>query len=126
MRGLLGYIDLALLQALDQFSWRQIDQHDVAQAIEHRVGHGFTDAHAGDPVHHVVEAFQVLDVDRGVDVDACVEQFAHILPAPLVAAAGRIAMGELVDQRDLRLAHEHRVEIELGETMAAVLDRLAR
>ena len=112
LRGLLGHVDLALLQALDQLARRQVDQHDVAQAVEHDVGHGLADAHAGDAVHDVVEAFQVLDVDRGVDVDAGVEQFDHVLPAALVAAAGDVAMREFVDQRDRGLAREQRVEVE--------------
>jgi len=35
---------------------------------------------------HVVDAFDVLHVDRGVDVDAGGQQFAHVLPTLGVAA----------------------------------------
>ncbi|KWX81640.1 hypothetical protein AWW74_12955 [Streptococcus pneumoniae] len=92
LRGLFGHIDLALLQARDQLARRQVDQHDVMQAVEHAIRHGLAYAYAGDAHHHVIEAFQMLDVDRGPDVDAGVQQLHHILPAPLVAAAGCIAM----------------------------------
>jgi hypothetical protein len=98
-----GHVDLALLQALDQLARRQVDQHDVAQRGRRRVRHGLAHAHAGDPVDHVVEALQVLDVDRGVDVDAGVQQLHHVLPAALVAAARRRCVREFVDQRDLGL-----------------------
>jgi hypothetical protein len=104
LRGLFGHIDLALLQARDQFARRQVDQHDVVQAVEHAIRHGLADAHAGDAHHHVVEAFQMLDVDRGPDVDAGVQQLHHILPAPLVAAAGCVAMGQFVHQHRMPCA----------------------
>ncbi len=123
---LLGQVHLALLQAFDQFARRQIDQHDVAQPVEQRIGHGLADADAGDAVDHVVEAFQVLDVDRAVDIDAGVEQFLHILPAPLVAAAGRVAVGELIDQHQRRAPCQQRVQVHFVEDAAAVLHALPR
>lgn len=61
------------MQALDQLARRQVDQHDVAQAVEHGIRHGLADTHAGDAVDDVVEAFQVLDVDGRVDIDAGIE-----------------------------------------------------
>ena len=95
---LLGQIHLAVVQALYQFTRRQIDQADVAQTVENRIGDGLADPDAGDLVHHVVQAFQVLDIDRGVDVDASIEQFFHVLPASLVTASGGVAMGQLIDR----------------------------
>jgi predicted transcriptional regulator len=126
MRGLVRHVDLALLQALDQLARRQVDQHDVAQAVEDEIRHGLADAHAGDPVDHVVEAFQVLDVDRGVDVDAGIQQFHHVLPTALVAAAGDVAMRQFVHQRDPRLAGEQGVEIKFLQRAALMLDAPAR
>ena len=120
LRGLFGHIDLALLQACDQFAWRQVDQHDVVQAVEHTVRHGLADAHAGDAHHHIVEAFQMLDVDRGPDVDAGVQQLHHILPAPLVAAARRIAVGQFVHQHQRRMPCEHGIQIHLLQRVAVV------
>ena len=68
--GLLGDVDLALLQALDQVVGRQVDQLDGVGPIEDRVRHRLAHAHVGDLRHHVVQALDVLDVDGGVDVDA--------------------------------------------------------
>ena len=68
--GLLGDVDLALLQTLDQIVGRQVDQLDGVGAIEDGVGHGLAHAHVRDLRDHVVQALDVLDVDRRVDVDA--------------------------------------------------------
>jgi hypothetical protein len=55
-------------------------------------------------------------------VDAGVEQFQHVLPAPFVTAAGCVAVREFVDERERRAAREHRVEIEFGERTAGMFD----
>ncbi len=123
LRGLFGHVHLALLQPFDQLPRRQVDQHDVAQPVEHDVGHGFTDAHAGDPVDHVVQALQMLDVDRRVDVDAGIEQLDHVLPTTLVAAAGHVAVRQFVDQRQLRPAREQRIQVQFVQRARRAVGR---
>ncbi len=120
--GHVRQVDLALVQALDQLARRQVDQADVAQPVEHRIGHRLADPDAGDAVHDVVEAFQVLDVHRAVDVDALVQQFQNVLPAPFVAAAGCVAMGQFVDQHDTGLALYDGIQVHLVQPVALVLD----
>ena len=75
---------------------------------------------------HVVEAFDVLDVDGGVDVDAVGQQFLDVEIALGMAAARRVGMGEFVDQGDLRAARDQRVEVHLLERLVLVVDPLAR
>ena len=125
-RGLLGDVDLALLQPLQQVVGRQVDQHDLVGVVEHAVGHRLAHLDAGDAADDVVQALEVLDVDRRVDVDARVEQLVHVLPALGVARAGRVGVRELVDEQQRGLARERGVEVELLERAAAVLDALAR
>ena len=69
----------------------------------------------GDLRDDVVQALDVLDVDGGVDVDAVAEQLLDIEIALGVAAAGRVGVGELVDQHDLRTARDDGVEVHLLE-----------
>src|SRR5579872_6843207 len=83
--GLLGDIDLAFLQPLDQVVGRQINQLDAVGAVEYRIRHGFTHPHMRDLRDDVVEAFDVLDVDCGIDVDATREQFFDVEVALRVA-----------------------------------------
>jgi hypothetical protein len=67
----------------------------------------------------------VLDVDGGEHVDAGVKQFVDVLPAFRVAGAGDVGVGEFVDDGDLGLPGQHRLEVHLGELGAAVGDRRA-
>ena len=73
---------------------------------------------AGDAGDDVVEAFDVLDIERGPDVDAGREQVEHVEMALGVAAAlagvvGLVAVGEFVDQGQRRAAGEQGVEVHL-------------
>ena len=49
-----------------------------------------------------------------------------VLPALRVRRAGCVGVGELVDERDVGMAGEDRVDVEFVEGHAAVLDRAAR
>ena len=69
-RGGVLHVDLALGETLEQFVGRKVDQHDLVGLVEHGVGHGLAHPHLGDLLHDVVEAFEMLDVERGPDVDA--------------------------------------------------------
>ncbi|KPY58025.1 RNA helicase [Pseudomonas syringae pv. spinaceae] len=117
---LLRYVDLAVAQALEQLAWRQVDQHQVEGFLQHPIGQCFTHLHAGDAAHLIIEAFQVLDVDGGIDVDAGREQFLNVLPAFGVPAAGRIGVRQFVDQHQARRRLEQRVEVHFFEGHAAV------
>ena len=112
--GLLGNVDLAFLEALDQIVGRQIDQLDGVGAIEHGIGHRLAHAHMRDLRDHVVEAFDVLDVDRGVDVDAVAHQLFDVEVALRMAAAFGVGVREFVDQDDLRMAGDDGVEVHLA------------
>ena len=86
------------------------------------VGHRLLLLDAGDLRDDVVEALQVLDVDRGDHGDARVEQLLDVLPALRVPAARGVGVRELVDEHHLRVARQHGVDVELGELRAAVVD----
>src|SRR5262249_10640478 len=67
-----------------------------------------------------------LDIDGAVDVDAVIEQLLDVEVTLGMAAAGCVGVGELVDQRYLRMASDHRVEVHLLEPLAPILEALAR
>ncbi|MNG93951.1 hypothetical protein D3C79_529430 [compost metagenome] len=108
---LFRHIHLALAQALQQLARRQVDQHQLEGFLQDPVGQGLAHMHTGDVADLVVEAFQVLDVDRGIDVDACSQQFLDILPALGVAAAGHIAVGQFIDEGQTRRSREQAVKV---------------
>ncbi len=68
----------------------------------------------------------MLDVDRGIDIDAVGQQFLDVEIALGVTAARRVGVRELVDQRDLRPPRDQRIEVHLLERLVPVADPLAR
>ena len=75
---------------------------------------------AGDLGDDVVQAFDVLDVERRPDVDAGGEQLLDILPALRMPRAFGVGVGQLVDQDQLRLPRQRGVEIEFAQRHAAI------
>ena len=120
--GLGRHIHFAFPQPFQQIVGREVDQLDFIGAVEERVGHGFADHHARDLGHHVVEAFQVLDVERRVNVEPRVEQPIDILPALGVRGAGSIGVGRFIDDNQLRLGCQRRLQIEFQQLGAAIID----
>ena len=123
---LLGDVDLAFLEPLDEIVRRQVDELDGVGAVEDRVRHGFAHSHMGDLRDDVVEALDVLDVDCRVDIDAAVEQFLDIEVALGMTTARRIGMGQFVHQRDLGVTGDNGVEIHLFKPLPLVFETSAR
>ena len=120
---LLGGVDVAVREPAPQRLGGDVDQLELLGAAHDLVGHGLPLPHTGDPLDDVVERLEVLDVHRGRHVDAGVEQLLDVLPALGVPRAGRVGVGELVDEHDLGLAGEHRVEVHLVEPGVPPTDR---
>ncbi len=68
----------------------------------------------------------MLDVDGRDHVDARREQLLDVLPALGVAGAGDVGVRQLVDEGDLRVAGEDRVDVHLGERRVPVGEFTAR
>jgi hypothetical protein len=121
----LGDIDLALGEALAQLGGGDVDQLDLVGAGEGEVGDGLALAHPGDLPDHVHQALEVLDVQRGPDVDAGGQQLVDVLPAFRVARAGGVGVGVFVDQQQLGPPRQRLVEVEFEHLAAAVFQRPA-
>ncbi len=118
-------IDLALLEPLDQVVRRDVDDLDVVGAVHDGIRHGFPHADAGDFGDDVVQAFDMLDVQGGVDVDAGGQQLLDVEIALGVAGAGGVGVGQLVHQHDGRAADQDGVEVHLVEQPVLVVDPAA-
>ena len=123
---LLRRVDVAVRHPAAQRLGGHVDQLNLVGGPDDRVGHRLPLRHAGDLLNHVVDRLQVLDVDGGDHVNAGVEQLGDVLPALLIPRAGHVRVRELIDQRDLRLAGEHRVGVHLFPLAAPVGQLLAR
>ncbi len=101
----------------------EIDELKLVGAAHDLVRNSLLLTHAGDLLDDVVERLEVLDVHRRDDSDPCLEQLVDVLPALLVSRPRRVRVRELVHQDDVRPAGEHRVDVELLQCRASVLDR---
>ena len=119
-------INLSRVEAVHQVVGLDVYKLDGGCLVENAVGNAFEYGHMRDARHFVVEAFDVLHVDRRIHVDAGTQQFFDILVALAMAACVGVRMGKLVYQHDLRMAGERGVEVELAQRNALVLDRQRR
>ncbi len=118
-------VDLPVAEPLAEQFRRDIDEVDLVgaanNAIRHNISwHGFRLADVGDGADDVAEGRQMLDVDRGEDIDSGVEELVHVLPALLVAAARNIGVGVLIHHRRLGGAGQDGVQVHLLELRAPV------
>ena len=113
--GLLRHVDLSLLEPLDQIVGRYVDKLDGVGSIEDRVRHRLAHPDARDLRHHVVQTFDVLDVERRIDVDPLAQQLLDIEVAFRVPAASDIGVSEFVDESELRIAGDKAVQVHLLE-----------
>ena len=67
--GLAGDIHFAFVQALAQIIGRQVDQHHLVRGIKEGVGHRLAHLNAGHAADHIVQAFEMLNVNRGEHID---------------------------------------------------------
>ena len=121
--GLLRGVDLAFFQALQKVIRGKVDQLHLIGLFQHRVGQGFPHDDAGDLGHDVVEAFQMLNVEGGVNVDAAVQQFHHVLPALGVAGPLHVGVGQFVHQDEPGFPQKGCVQIKFPQLGAVVIDR---
>jgi len=127
----LGGVDVAATHAGDEGFGGEIADDDLVGAVENPVGDLLADLDAGEGLDAWGEAFYVLDVDGGEDVDLVVEEAEDIFVAlgggrVAVVGIAELGVGELVDEDDLGHAGEDGVDIHLGEEGALVVDLAAR
>ena len=122
----LRHIHLAFVQALNELVGREIDQNDVGRLPQDPVGNGLTHGDPGDARDDVSETFQMLNVERRPHVDARVEQLLDVLPALGMSAVRSVGVGELVDDDQLGLALERRVQIEFLDRAPVVFNHAPR
>ena len=67
---LVGRVDLAGAQPLEQVLDGEVEVHDLVGLLEEAVGDGLADRDAGGALDQVLEALEVLDVERADHVDA--------------------------------------------------------
>src|SRR5262249_37282317 len=123
---LLRNVDFTFLEPLDQIIRREIDQLDGIGTIEYCVGHCLTHPDVCDLRNYIVKAFDVLNVNGRVNVDAVAHQLFDIEITFGMAAAFGIGVRQLINQYDLWMSLNDGVDIHLGQRLPFILNLTAR
>ncbi len=111
---------------MNRVTGASIPVSDRARAIQKIVRHRFADRHARDLGHGVGATLKVLDIDSGIDVDACFQQLHDILITVAMAKAGGVGVGQLVHQNQFRAARQQGVKVHVFEPRSPVVHDLPR
>ena len=111
---LVGNVDLAFLQALQQSLDGEVDELDLVGCFHHRIRNRLPHMHAGHLRDDVVQAIQMLHIQGGEDVDTGAEELLDVFPALGVAGAGDVGVRQLVHQDQFGPAGEGGVQVEFG------------
>ena len=115
-------VDIAAAHSGLERLGREIGHHDLVGALHHPVRHGFADGNAGHALNGGRDALDMLHVHGCEYVDVGGQNVEHVFVSFAMLAAFDVAMGEFVDQDDLRMTRKDAVDIHLLEGDALVLD----
>ena len=90
--------DTAAGYAFQQLRWLDVHQFHLVRLVKHGIRDALLHRNTGNGGNGVVQALDILDIDRGIHVDAGAKQLPNILVALGMAAACGIGVGQLVHQ----------------------------
>ena len=123
--GAVGGVDVAAAHAALQSFRSEVGHHDFIDALKDPVGYRFSYWNASEALHRGSDAFEVLDVERGKDVDAGVQNFEDVFVSLAVLAALDVRVSQLVDEHHGGMPRENGVDVHLFEGRAFVRKLLA-
>jgi len=105
---------------------REIGHYDFVGASQDPIRNSFPNLNSGNTLHRRIHALEMLNVHRGDHVYFGVEQLQNIFIALAMFAAFDIGVREFIDECDLRLARDNRVDIHLFEDRSFVFELFSR
>ena len=114
-------VDEALRDPLAQGVGAEVDQPDLVSAMQQAIGERLADIDARECEDAIVQALEVLDVDRRPDLDATLEQVLDVLVALAARRARRIRVRQLVDTGDRRPPLDDPLDVGLARGATARL-----
>ena len=78
--------------------------------------------YAGNLGNGFCAAFEVLDVECRENVNACIEQFQHVLVALRMAGFRRVGMGELVNENQFWFAGKRGIQVKFAQLNSAIFN----
>ncbi len=115
-------IDLSLLEALLEVFGGEVDVDDLVGLGEDGIGQALAHFYADEVLHHVVEAFEMLDVEGRNHVYSCGDDVLDVLVSLGVFAAGDVGMGELIDDGDRGVSGDDGIHIHFLNDDLVIFD----
>ena len=100
---------------------RNVHQFEFVGHFEHPVRDGLPHDDPGDLSDHIIQAFNVLDVERRPDIDPGDQKVFHILPTLLMPAPLGIGVGQFIHKDQLGTADKGRIDIKTTERNGPVI-----
>ena len=123
---LLGFINDASTQSIDQSFRSNIHHHDFVRLLEYPIGNSLANANTRYLQDLIIQALEMLQVHCCQDVDPGIQEHHDVLPSLCSFRTGHIGVGKLIDCAHLRSALENRLRIHLFKRCAAVFHFSAR
>ena len=123
---LLGSVHNASFQTVDQRTRSHVHHHHFVRFLHHPIRHRLANLNTCHLPNLVVQAFNVLHVDAGQNMDSRIENRHHILPSFGALRPRNIGVGKLVNDRILRSPRNHRRCVHIFERSAAVFKLCTR
>src|SRR5690242_6650266 len=119
-------VNVAALHAVLKSLRSQIDHNGFGSGEGHPVRNRLAHDNSGDRAHYRRDAFNVLNVERGDDVDIGGENLLDVFVALAVLAAGNIGMSKFIDEHDGGAPCQNGIDVHLFKDGAFVLNLPAR
>ena len=119
-------VNLAGLEAADQFLGRQVDIHHFVRLLQNPVGNPFLHLNPRNLLHFAAQAFDVLDINRGNHINIGVKQLHHVFPSLAMAAPFHIGMSQFVNNNQLGPGLKNRVQVHFFNLPAFVKNHFTR
>lgn len=113
-------VDFSFFEPFPEVFRGQIHVHDLIGLGNDSVGEAFPDFHPDEFLDRVVQAFQMLDVQRRDHVNPGRENFLDVLVTFSISASRHVGMGQFVDQDHGWPPGKHGIQIHFFDLDAPV------
>ena len=122
----LDRIDIAVSHSSAQRLRAHVDQLNLVGGTHDDIRNRLALNGTGDLFHKVVQRFEVLNIERGYDLNARIEKLLDVLPPLDVPLPGNVGMGEFIHQHDLRSTGKDAVNVHFLKRCASVFHGVPR
>ena len=108
-------IDLPLFHSSQKIFRFNVNNLHLIRMVKHTVRNPFPHFYMGNRAHQIIQAFQMLNVNGGININPCPQKLLYVLIPLLISAAGSIGVSQFIYKNQLRFPLQSTVKIKLPE-----------